>query len=79
METCIGGEVVKKCIVLGCSSRDNEGPFVGDICRSCYDSLKSGIVRPSSSFLYGLIVQINETDEALATIQKLVTKALVGK
>lgn len=44
----------EKCIVHGCENRKDEGDFVGYLCAPCYNMLKSGVVRPTASFLMDL-------------------------
>lgn len=41
----------KKCIVFGCSNKQHEGKFVGDICAPCYEYITTGKVGCTNSFL----------------------------
>lgn len=41
----------KKCIVFGCSNKQNQGKFVGDICAPCYEYITTGKVGCTDSFL----------------------------
>lgn len=43
-----------KCIVLGCSNSKGEGTFVGDICGPCHYMLTSGVVSPSTNWMWSI-------------------------
>jgi hypothetical protein len=45
----------RSCIVHGCQNRTDQGTFVGDLCKPCRDSLASGKIGPTTSFLGGMI------------------------
>jgi len=41
---------VKKCIVLNCVNRSDQGIFVGDLCSPCYEFITSGKGRNSQVY-----------------------------
>lgn len=40
-----------KCLVKGCNNRKNQGVFIGDLCKPCYNYLTTGNVGKTESFL----------------------------
>lgn len=55
-----------KCIVYGCSNRQGQGVFVGDICGPCRRHLISGEVGPTTSFLGEMRARLEDCAAYLA-------------
>jgi hypothetical protein len=45
----------RSCIVHGCQNRNNQGIFIGNLCKPCHDYLASGKIGATTSFLGGMI------------------------
>ena len=45
------------CIVKGCTNRQHEGGFIGDLCRPCHTMLVEGRTMPSKAWF---VVRLNE-------------------
>ena len=55
LERIKGENMTDKCIVHGCINRKDQGEFTGDICEPCYNSITTGKVGPTTSFLKRLV------------------------
>lgn len=45
-----------KCIVRGCSNREGQGTFVGQLCTPCYQMLSEGKINsPGETFIHQLV------------------------
>ena len=38
------------CLIPGCTNRSNEGNFVGEVCRPCYEYLRTGEGKHSQAY-----------------------------
>lgn len=59
----------KKCTVFGCSNKQHEGKFVGDICAPCYEYITTGRVGCTDSFLK--YININTLENYLNYIKNI--------
>lgn len=41
-----------KCVVHGCTNRQGQGGFTGDICSPCYATIVTGVIKPSGAWWY---------------------------
>lgn len=48
-----------KCIVKRCVNHKNQGKFIGDICVPCHETLITGKISPSTTFIYDLFSSLN--------------------
>lgn len=63
-----------KCIVMRCPNLRDQGPFVGDLCKPCYNILTTGKIGPTSSFLGDLK---KELDNLKTEVSKLEDKLIM--
>jgi hypothetical protein len=56
---------MKKCIVINCSNRNNEGGFIGNLCSPCYAFITTGKGRYSQMYRNSVGIVLREVGQVL--------------
>lgn len=63
----------QKCIVCRCPNRRDQGPFVGDLCKPCYNMLTTGMVGNTASFLGDIKREVERLKVEIAKLEDRLT------